>query len=201
MASGDGRTSPVTMPEERQEDQPWAGNSEWTFPTVTQAEVGAMRTEPTDPPVTPAGMGIARTDWLRTEDVAEVATMEETPRNTAVAITPRQERTPERERQPSADEARIASAYKRLSGRQVSVANTEKELGWQQRAGSLSTISDRFRDKVLAWGPYLHIFVYMTEESPMLQVMHSIAKFFYIEAGIDLNNKIFGFVGDRTQYR
>jgi hypothetical protein len=64
-----------------------------------------------------------------------------------------------------------------------------------------TTISDRFREEVLAGGPALHIFVYMTEESPLLQVMHSIARFFDIEAGSDLNNKTFGFVGDRTQYR
>lgn len=97
--------------------------------------------------------------------------------------------------------ARIASAFRQLSRRQVSPAQTGKELTWQQRAGPTSTVSDRFRDEVLAGGPQLHILVYMTEESPFLQVMHSIARFFDIEAGVDVNNKTFGFVGDRTQYR
>jgi hypothetical protein len=54
---------------------------------------------------------------------------------------------------------------------------------------------------VLAGGPQLHIFVYMMEESPFIQVMHSIARFFDIEAGVDVNNKTFGFVSDHTQYR
>ena len=49
--------------------------------------------------------------------------------------------------------------------------------------------------------PWLHVFVYMTDVSWVLQVLHLIAKFFDIKAGVDLNNKVIGFVGERMQFR
>jgi hypothetical protein len=43
--------------------------------------------------------------------------------------------------------------------------------------------------------------MYIMGKSPMLQVMPSISKFLNIEAGVELNNNVFGFMGEQTQYR
>jgi hypothetical protein len=41
----------------------------------------------------------------------------------------------------------------------------------------------------------------MADKSLMLQVMHSITKFFNLDLGAQLNNKVFRFVAEQTQFR
>ncbi|KAL3794187.1 hypothetical protein HJC23_012894 [Cyclotella cryptica] len=89
----------------------------------------------------------------------------------------------------------VALAHIRLEGRPTD----------QERSGLATTRSARIhdirqiRDEVLAGGPNLHVFVFMTEDSPILQVMHSIAKFFDIEAGETSTTRLLASLGN-AQY-
>eukprot|EP00804_Cyclotella_cryptica_P005844 CCRYP_000140-RA/>CCRYP_000140-RA protein AED:0.39 eAED:0.39 QI:0/-1/0/1/-1/1/1/0/217 len=146
-----------------------------TYHTITHADTAITDPARTEAPATPAGLGIARAEWLCTDDVANDGTNNE-PHGTTVETTPvRQdmERSPAvkmgMEREP------VASIHRRLDSRPVTVEQTRKEVAWQQRAGTTASILDRFRDEVLAGRPHLHLFAFMTDESSILQVMHSIA--------------------------
>jgi hypothetical protein len=77
---------------------------------------------------------------------------------------------------------------------------SNKEFFWQENACTSVQVWETFWDKVLIPTNNMDLFIYMTEKSPFLQVIHSIAKFFDCRAGQDLNNAIIGFIGDRNQY-
>lgn len=59
---------------------------------------------------------------------------------------------------------------------------------------------DKLQDELLTAGPCLHLSMNMIKGSLYLQIIHSIAKFFVLEARLELNNQAVDFVVERTSY-
>ena len=87
----------------------------------------------------------------------------------------------------------MVSARAVLHNRTLTTAEINKEFEWQQGAGATASAVKKFKEDVSSSPPYLLVFAFMMEGSPFLHILHSVAKF-----GDSINNKICGFVGDRT---
>ena len=61
--------------------------------------------------------------------------------------------------------------------------------------------ANKFRDEIITSPPYLCVFVCMTEGSPVVNVLHSVAKYFHIASSESINNKVIAFAGDRTEFQ
>jgi len=76
-----------------------------------------------------------------------------------------------------------------------------REFQWQEDATGNTKVAESFRDQVTAGSLRLCVFVYMIEDSAMVNFLHSVAKYYDIESGADVNNKFVAFIGDRTKKR
>jgi hypothetical protein len=76
-----------------------------------------------------------------------------------------------------------------------------REFQWQEDATGNTKVAESFRDQVTAGSLRLCVFVYMIKDSAMVNFLHSVAKYYDIESGADVNNKFVAFIGDRTKKR
>jgi hypothetical protein len=82
-----------------------------------------------------------------------------------------------------------------------STAAVLREFQWQEDATGNTKVAESFRDQVTAGSSRLCVFIYMIEGSALVNFLHSVAKYYDIESGADVNNKFVAFIGDRTKKR
>jgi hypothetical protein len=137
------------------------------------------------------GLGMSRNDWLQIGDLAPPP----------LAERGEEAQTPMPRRRGEDPPGTPASARKVLNGRLLSAQQTKNEFGWQQGAGASTAAANKFRGEIITSPPYLCVFVCMTEGSPFVNVLHSVAKYFHIASSESINNKVIAFAGDRTEFQ
>lgn len=71
------------------------------------------------------------------------------------------------------------------------------EFGWQRGAEQNAAA---YKKEALVPSSRLRIFAFVQANSPVLQFVHTLGKFFDIDTAPQLRGKVIAFVGDKRQY-
>jgi hypothetical protein len=78
------------------------------------------------------------------------------------------------------------------------VARVKKELKWQWSGGAANY--SKFKEEALTPGQGIKVYGFVQEDSPVIQVIHGLGRFFDSEAPEEISGKPIAFIGDRSRF-
>jgi hypothetical protein len=75
---------------------------------------------------------------------------------------------------------------------------TKNEFKWQWTDGNVS--AKKLKEEALSPGQGIKLYGFVQEDSPIIQTIHGLGKFFDSEALTEVQGKPIAFIGDRTQF-
>jgi hypothetical protein len=75
---------------------------------------------------------------------------------------------------------------------------TKNEFKWQWTDGNIS--AKKFKEEALSTGQGIKLYGFVQEDSPIIQTIHGLGKFFDSEAPTEVQGKPIAFIGDRTRF-
>jgi hypothetical protein len=91
----------------------------------------------------------------------------------------------------------VKEAVERVVAR-TTAARNKHEFKWQWNEGSANT--NKFKDEAVTPGRDIKVFGFVLADSPTIQTVHGLGKFFDSEAPIEVNGKPIAFIGDWTSF-
>jgi hypothetical protein len=77
-------------------------------------------------------------------------------------------------------------------------ARVKKELKWQWSGGAANY--SKFKEEALTPGQGIKVYGFVQEDSPVIQVIHGLGRFFDSEAPEEISGKPIAFIGDRSRF-
>jgi hypothetical protein len=147
-----------------------------------------------------AGAGGAANPALtpQVEDRGEVVQASQTLQNLATPSQATTTGTTQFTAPPSPTEQKgVMAAIEKAIGRST-VARIKNEFNWQWIGGSND--SKKFKEEALVLGQGIKVYGFVQDDSPIIQTVHGIGRFFDSEAPAEMSGKPIAFIGHRTRF-
>jgi hypothetical protein len=115
--------------------------------------------------------------------------------------------TPEQATNGAADTSAMTKAQEELQGVPAAIekviecstaARVKNKFKWQWAGGSNN--SSKFKEEALTPGQGIKVYGFVQEDSPVIQTIHGLERFFDSEAPAEFSGKPMAFIGDRSRF-